>query len=96
MKKQGNLGFLIGVCGVAALGGLLFGYDTGVINGSIRFVQLRFELSGTMKGFAASSALVACVFGAAFAGLLSDRFGRKKVLIVSAVLFLVSDRKSVV
>ena len=90
MKKQGNLGFLIGVCGVAALGGLLFGYDTGVINGSIRFVQLRFELSGTMKGFAASSALVACVFGAAFAGLLSDRFGRKKVLIVSAVLFLVS------
>lgn len=90
IKRQGSVGFLVGVCGVAALGGLLFGYDTGVINGSIRFVQLRYELSGTMKGFAASSALIACIFGAALAGLLSDRFGRKNVLIISAVLFLIS------
>lgn len=89
-QEKGNIGYLIGVCGVAALGGLLFGYDTGVINGSIRFVQLRFELTGTMKGFAASSALIACMVGAACAGMLSDRFGRKKVLIISAVLFLIS------
>lgn len=69
---------------------MLFGYDTGVINGSIRFVQMRYELSAVMKGAAASSALLACMFGAAFAGSLSDRFGRRKVLILSAVFFLVS------
>ena len=89
-KSKGNVLFVIGVCLVAALGGLLFGYDTGVINGSLKFVQLKFELSPAMKGFAASIALVACIFGAAFAGALSDRLGRKKVLILSAVLFLIS------
>ena len=89
-KKQGSILFVVGVCFVAALGGLLFGYDTGVINGSLKFVQLKFELSATMKGFAASSALLACIFGAGFAGTLSDRLGRKKVLILSAVMFLIS------
>lgn len=88
--SKGSISYLVGVCLVAALGGLLFGYDTGVINGSLKFVQLKFELSGTMKGFAASSALMACIFGAAFAGALSDRIGRKKVLILSAMFFLVS------
>jgi SP family xylose:H+ symportor-like MFS transporter len=80
----------MGVCLVAALGGLLFGYDTGVINGSLKFVQLKMDLSPAMKGFAASSALLACIFGAAFAGALSDRLGRKKVLMLSAILFLIS------
>lgn len=89
-KKQGSIRFVIGVCLVAALGGLLFGYDTGVINGSLKFVQLKFELSAAMKGFAASSALLACIFGAGFAGTLSDHLGRKKILILSAVLFLIS------
>jgi SP family xylose:H+ symportor-like MFS transporter len=89
-KKQGSILFVVGVCFVAALGGLLFGYDTGVINGSLKFVQLKFDLSPAMKGFAASSALLACIFGAAFAGALSDRLGRKKVLIISAILFLIS------
>ena len=89
-KNKGSILFVVGVCFVAALGGLLFGYDTGVINGSLKFVQLKFDLSPAMKGFAASSALLACIFGAAFAGTLSDRLGRKKVLIISAVLFLIS------
>lgn len=89
-KSKGSILFVVGVCLVAALGGLLFGYDTGVINGSLKFVQLKFDLSPAMKGFAASSALLACIFGAAFAGMLSDRLGRKKVLILSAVLFLIS------
>jgi len=89
-KNKGSILFVVGVCSVAALGGLLFGYDTGVINGSLKFVQLKFDLSPAMKGFAASSALLACIFGAAFAGTLSDRLGRKKVLILSAVMFLVS------
>jgi len=89
-KKQGSILFVMGVCLVAALGGLLFGYDTGVINGSLKFVQLKFDLAPAVKGFAASSALLACIFGAAFAGTLSDRIGRKKILMLSAVLFLIS------
>ena len=89
-KGSGSILYVMGVCFVAALGGLLFGYDTGVINGSLKFVQLKFYLSPAMKGFGASSALLACIFGAAFAGTLSDRLGRKKVLILSATLFLIS------
>ena len=88
--QKGGKVYLIGVCLVAALGGLLFGYDTGVINGSLKYVQLKFELDAAMKGFAASSALIACIFGAAFAGALSDHLGRKKVLILAALFFLIS------
>lgn len=89
-KDSGSTVYLVGVCLAAALGGLLFGYDTGVVNGSLDFVQKKFDLSDTMTGFAAASALVGCIFGAAFAGTLSDRLGRKKVLVLSAVMFLVS------
>ena len=89
-REPGRVLFVMGVCLVAALGGLLFGYDTGVINGSLKFIQLKMDLSPAMKGFAASSALLACIFGAAFAGALSDRLGRKKVLMLSAILFLIS------
>jgi SP family xylose:H+ symportor-like MFS transporter len=89
-KNSGSTRYLVGVCLVAALGGLLFGYDTGVINGSLGFVQSKFGFGSTMRGFAASSALIACIFGAGFAGTLSDYLGRKKVLILSAILFLIS------
>jgi SP family xylose:H+ symportor-like MFS transporter len=89
-RDSGSAVYLVGVCLAAALGGLLFGYDTGVINGSLQFVQFKFELSPAMKGFAASSALIACIFGAGCAGTLSDYLGRKKVLILSAILFLIS------
>jgi MFS transporter, SP family, arabinose:H+ symporter len=75
---------------VAALGGLLFGYDTAVISGAIGYLQIRFELSAVMTGWAASSAIIGCIFGALFAGGLSDRFGRKKMLFLAAVLFGVS------
>ena len=85
--------YVVLVSMVAALGGLLFGYDTGVINGAIGPLVTHFDLDprlGLEKGWAAASALLGCVFGVALAGVLSDRFGRKKVLIVSAVLFLIS------
>ena len=75
---------------VAALGGLLFGYDTAVISGAIGFLKTKFQLSAAMTGWAASSAIIGCIFGAMFAGWLSDRFGRKKVLILTAILFAVS------
>jgi MFS transporter, SP family, xylose:H+ symportor len=75
---------------VAALGGLLFGYDTAVVAGAIGFLRNHFELNATQTGFAASSALLGCILGAAMAGTLSDRFGRKRTLILSAVFFTIS------
>jgi len=87
---KGSTAYVARLAIVAALGGLLFGYDTAVISGAIGFLQTRFGLDAVMKGFAASSALIGCILGAAVAGTLSDRVGRKKVLVVSAVLFAVS------
>ena len=76
---------------IAALGGLLFGYDTAVISGAIGFLEKHFDLDPQMwKGWAAACALLGCAMGAAMAGMLSDRFGRRGMLMVSAVLFLAS------
>ncbi len=75
---------------VAALGGLLFGYDTAVISGAIGFLRSSFNLGPAETGFAASSALIGCVIGAAIAGPISDHSGRKRALLLSAVLFTVS------
>jgi SP family xylose:H+ symportor-like MFS transporter len=75
---------------VAALGGLLFGYDTGVINGAIGPLKAYFNLDEVQEGWAMGCALLGCALGAAGAGAISDRFGRKKVLILSAILFFVS------
>ena len=86
--RGGNTAYVVLVCLVAALGGLLFGYDTAVIAGAIGFLQSHFHLDPAMKGWAASSALLGCVLGVSFAGILSDRAGRKKMLLFSACLFL--------
>ena len=83
-------GYLVLICLVAALGGLLFGYDTAVIAGAIGFLQEHFQLDAAQKGWAASSALLGCVIGVSFAGLFSDRLGRKRTLVLAAVLFLAS------
>ena len=77
---------------VAALGGLLFGYDWVVIGGAKPFYEEYFHLSDpAQQGWAMSCALIGCLFGAVLAGHLSDRFGRKRLLIVSAVLFAISS-----
>ena len=89
-NPHGSKAFLIRICLVATLGGLLFGYDTAVISGAIGFLQTHFELDAAMKGWAASSALVGCFVGVAFAGELNDRLGRKVSLLASAALFLIS------
>lgn len=90
-NKPASKGFIIRVTSVAALGGLLFGYDTAVIAGVIGYLQTKFNLSAVMVGWAASSAIWGCVFGAMAAGYLSDKFGRKKVLILTAILFFFSS-----
>jgi len=86
----GSLLFLILISMVAATGGLLFGFDTAVISGTVGFFRKEFELSAAMTGWVASSALVGCMIGAAGAGVLSDRYGRKKILILSAICFTLS------
>jgi SP family xylose:H+ symportor-like MFS transporter len=85
-----NITYVTVITIVAAIGGLLFGYDTAVISGAIGFVRDYFKLSPAMMGWVASSALVGCVAGCAVAGWLSDTIGRKKVLILSAVLFSIT------
>ena len=76
---------------VAALGGLLFGFDTAVINGAIVFIKLQFGLNDSQTEIAASSLLLGCVIGASIAALTSDRFGRKRVLLAAAALFTLSS-----
>src|SRR5437660_11358464 len=75
---------------VAVIGGLLFGFDTAVINGAIVFIKQQFGLSDSQTEIAASSLLLGCVVGASVAALTSDRFGRKRVLLAAATLFPLS------
>ena len=90
MNKDGNIGYLAMVCVVASLGGLLFGFDTAVISGTVGKVETQFGLSKLELGWFTSSALVGCILGAVMAGVLGDKFGRKPVLIIAAVLFFIS------
>jgi len=76
---------------VAAIGGLLFGFDTAVINGAIVFVKRQFLLSASQTEIAASSLLLGCVIGASLTAFTSDRFGRKRVLLLAAALFTISS-----
>ncbi|WP_430412100.1 sugar porter family MFS transporter [Kordia sp.] len=79
--------FLLLITAVSALGGLLFGYDTGVINGAQFYLSKFFVLDDVMKGWVVGSALLGCFVGAIVAGPLSVKFGRKQSLIISAILF---------
>src|SRR5699024_8861564 len=83
-------GRILGISLAAALGGFLFGFDTSVINGAIDAMSEDFGISGFVQGFAVSSALLGCVAGAWFSGLIAARVGRVKVMLVAAVMFLVS------
>jgi SP family galactose:H+ symporter-like MFS transporter len=76
------------IAATAALGGLLFGYDTGVISGALLFLRKAFHLSSLMQGVVTSIALAGAAGGAAFAGPLADRFGRRPILLATAVVFV--------
>jgi SP family xylose:H+ symportor-like MFS transporter len=93
MAKQYNSTYVIGITLVATIGGLLFGYDTAVISGAEKSLEVYFSslsLSAFVHGATVSSALIGCIIGGAISGLLSSRLGRKKSLLLASVLFFVS------
>jgi SP family xylose:H+ symportor-like MFS transporter len=98
MGTSAKSGYLLKLTLVATLGGLLFGYDTGVISGTVGsldkfFVEPKGLAEGAanaFKGFLVSSALIGCIIGGALGGLVSKRLGRKKGLILAGILFLIS------
>ncbi len=75
---------------VAALGGLLFGFDTAVIAGSLQYLKPFFQLNDAELGLLVAAASIGCIPGALFAGRLADRFGRKKLMIVTALLYVIA------
>jgi SP family arabinose:H+ symporter-like MFS transporter len=85
-----NNRYLLFISAVAALGGLLFGFDTAVISGTTPFIQPFFSLSDLGLGWTVSSLLGGCIIGVVLAGKIGDLFGRRKSLIVSSVLFFIS------
>ena len=82
--------FIAIICFVGSLGGLLFGFDTAVISGTFSFIEKYFSLDEIETGWFASSALIGAIIGAIVSGGLSDRFGRKPVLMIAALLFFIS------
>ncbi|MEG1545444.1 MAG: MFS transporter, partial [Tannerellaceae bacterium] len=90
--KTTNLSYLLLISLVSAMGGLLFGYDWVVIGGAKIFYEPFFGLEGSaaLRGWAMSSALIGCLSGAVLAGKWSDQYGRKKMLIIASILFVLS------
>ena len=87
---QANSAFIILISCIATIGGFLFGFDSGVINGTVDGLQTAFNSDSMGTGFSVSSMLLGCAVGAFFAGTLADKHGRRALLIVAAVLFIVS------
>ena len=85
-----SIRFVLFATGVTAIGGFLFGYDTAVINGANSYLKAYLHLNAAQEGMAGASAILGCLPGAMFAGFLSDRFGRRKLLFLCALLYAVS------
>jgi SP family arabinose:H+ symporter-like MFS transporter len=82
--------YVIAVTLVAAIGGLIFGFDTAIVAGATRYMKEQFSLNSLQEGWAVSVVLIGCMFGAGLAGPASDRIGRRRLMLISAVLFFVS------
>jgi MFS family permease len=87
---QTNWRYILPICLVATLGGMIFGYDTGVIAGAIEPLTAKFALTDIMKGWASGCVLIGCAVGVLVVGPLSDRFGRKLAMFLAALMFLIS------
>jgi MFS family permease len=87
-KEKSASGFVYIAAGISGLGGLLFGYDTGVISGAILFIRKEFLLSPGHVEVVISCVLFGALFGAIVGGALADRFGRRRVIIATAGLFV--------
>jgi len=87
MKSQTNTVYIIFLAVVAAMGGILFGYDTAVISGTVSDVAKQFSLNTMQQGWYVGCALIGSIIGVAVAGILSDGFGRKITMLISAVFF---------
>jgi sugar porter (SP) family MFS transporter len=81
-------GRVVGLAGTAALGGFLFGFDSAVINGAAPAIKSTFGLSSLALGFTVSIALIGSAIGAWFAGLLAEKYGRRRVMLIAATLFI--------
>lgn len=90
IRTRGSGKYIFGLALSAGLAGLLYGYDTVSISGTIEFLRARYGLSTLMEGLVVSSIMLGAVIGAATAGFLSDRFGRKRILIIGGAFFLVA------
>lgn len=87
---QGNTSFIILISCVATIGGFLFGFDSGVINGTVDGLTEAFNSDAAVTGFNVASMLLGCAVGAAVAGRLADKYGRRSLLLAAAVFFIVS------
>ena len=90
MKKNNKMGYVIFMAMVAAIGGILFGYDTAVISGTTAIVKNQFQLTDMMEGWYVGCALIGSICGVLVAGSLSDYLGRKLTMLISAALFSIS------
>ncbi|MDX8046429.1 sugar porter family MFS transporter [Gracilibacillus sp. S3-1-1] len=90
MKKKHSLWYVILIAAAAGMAGLLYGFDTAVISGAIGYLQELYDLSPAMEGWVISCVMIGGVTGVALSGFLSDRWGRKKLLMLSAVFFIIS------
>ena len=90
MKQKNTLGYVIFMAVVAAIGGILFGYDTAVISGTTEIVKSQFALTDMMEGWYVGCALIGSIAGVLVAGSLSDYLGRKLTMLISAALFSIS------
>lgn len=86
-NKDGNNKFVIIAAAITAIGGLLFGYDTGVISGAILFIRDAFILSSTAQEIVVSAVLIGAVIGAAISGFLADKYGRRIMVILASIIF---------
>ena len=90
VNEKGSLVFVLMASLIATLGGFLFGYDSGVINGTVEGLQTAFDSKEVGTGFSVSSMLLGSAIGALAAGTLSERFGRRRMLFFAAILFIIS------